>query len=172
MPRQYDDRLPHSGGRRIPVDPREPGFDARSILVQGLVDRNRAHKEGPNRDFPTSSRARVLGPECFSRAIRAAVIPPNFRLATGVSKFTGESKPATWIEDYRVAVQIGGANDDMAMKHLPLILFLLLPLFLELSFCAIRPTPAAKKKREGVTTPPLVRRGSDGARASPARSSS
>ena len=32
-----------SGGRRIPVDPRETGFDARSILMQGLVDRNRAH---------------------------------------------------------------------------------------------------------------------------------
>ena len=93
VPRQQDDRRQHSGGRRIPVDPREPGFDARSIIVQGLVDRNRAHRGGPDRDAPTSSRVHVSGPECFSRAIRAAVIPPNFRLATGVSKFTGESKP-------------------------------------------------------------------------------
>ena len=43
------------------------------------------------------------------------MIPPNFRLATGVSKFTGESKPDTWLEDYRVAVQIGGGNDEVAM---------------------------------------------------------
>ena len=50
------------------------------------------------------------------------MIPPNFRLATGVSKFTGESKPDTWLEDYRVAVQIGGGNDEVAMKHLPLML--------------------------------------------------
>ena len=50
------------------------------------------------------------------------MIPPNFRLATGVSKFTGESKPDTWLEDYRVAVQIGGGNDEVAMKHLPLTL--------------------------------------------------
>ena len=50
------------------------------------------------------------------------MIPPNFRLATGVSKFTGESKPETWLEDYRVAVQIGGGNDEVAMKHLPLML--------------------------------------------------
>ena len=64
----------------------------------------------------------VSGPECFSRAIRAAEIPPNFRLATGVSKFTSESKPDTWLEDYRVAVQIGGGNEDVAMKHLPLML--------------------------------------------------
>ena len=50
------------------------------------------------------------------------MIPPNFRLATGVSKFTGESKPDTWLEDYRVAVQIGGGNDEVAMKNLPLML--------------------------------------------------
>ena len=122
MPRQQDDRRQYSGGQRIRADPREPGFDARSIIVQGLVDKNRAHREGNDRDVPTSSRVHISGPEWFSRAIRAAVIPPNFRLATGVSKFTGESKPDTWLEDYRVAVQIGGGNDEVAMKHLPLML--------------------------------------------------
>ena len=90
--------------------------------MQGLVDTNRAHREGLDRDRPIGSRVHVSGPECFSRAIRAAEIPPNFRLATGVSKFTGESKPDTWLEDYRVAMQIGGENDDVAMKHLPLML--------------------------------------------------
>ena len=50
------------------------------------------------------------------------MIPPNFRLATGVSKFTGESKPDTWLEDYRVPVRIGGGIDEVAMKHLPLML--------------------------------------------------
>ena len=50
------------------------------------------------------------------------MIPPNFRLATGVSKFTGESKTDTWLEDYRVAVHIGGGSDEVAMKHLPLML--------------------------------------------------
>ena len=50
------------------------------------------------------------------------MIPPDFRLATGVSKFAGESKPEIWLEDYRVAVQIGGGNDEVAMKHFQLIL--------------------------------------------------
>ena len=122
VPRHNDDRRPYSDERRVPVDPREPGIDARSILIQGLVDRNRAHREGLDRDRPTGSRVHVSGPECFSRAIKAAEIPPNFRLAMGVSKFTGESKPDTWLEDYRVAVQIGGGNDEVAMKHLPLML--------------------------------------------------
>ena len=122
VPRQYDDRRPYGDERRVPVDPREPGFDARSILVQGLVDRNRAHREGLDKDCPIGSKVHVSGTECFSRAIEAAEIPPNFRLATGVSKFTSESKPDTWLEDYRVAMQIGGGNDDVAMKHLPLML--------------------------------------------------
>ena len=100
VPRRNDDRRCHSGEHRISVDPTEPGFDARSIHVQGLVDRNRAHREDPGRDRPSGSRVHISGPECFSRAIRAAVIPPNFRLASGVSKFTGESKPKTWLEDY------------------------------------------------------------------------
>ena len=104
MPRQNDDRRRHRDERRALVDPRETGFDARSILVQGLVDRNRAHREDPGRDRPSGSRVHVFSPECFSRAIRAAVIRHNFRLATGVSKFTGESKPETWLEDYRVVV--------------------------------------------------------------------
>lgn len=59
---------------------------------------------------------------CLSRYIRSAVIPSNFRLATGISKFSGDSKPETWLDDYRVTVQIGGGNDDVAMKHLPLML--------------------------------------------------
>ncbi|KAI4971277.1 hypothetical protein ZWY2020_002191 [Hordeum vulgare] len=73
-------------------------------------------------DRPSGSRAIVSGPECFSRAIRSADIPPNFRLATGIIKFTGESKPETWLDNYRVAVQIGGGDDHVAMKHLPLML--------------------------------------------------
>ena len=36
--RQQDDRRQLSVGQRAPVDRREPGFDARSIIVQGLVD--------------------------------------------------------------------------------------------------------------------------------------
>ena len=48
--------------------------------------------------------------------------PPNFRLAAGISKFNGETKPETWLDDYRVAVQIGGGNYTVAMKHLSLML--------------------------------------------------
>ena len=49
-------------------------------------------------------------------------IPNNFRLATGINKSTGKSKPKIWLEDYRVAVQIGGGNDNFFMRHLLLVL--------------------------------------------------
>ncbi|KAI4995417.1 hypothetical protein ZWY2020_035320 [Hordeum vulgare] len=86
--------------------------------AQRRVDRGRAHRDGHDMDRPSGSRTTVSGLECFSRAIHSADIPPNFRLATGISKFTGESKPETWLDDYRVAVQIGGGDDHVAMKHL------------------------------------------------------
>ena len=113
---------PYGDERRAPVDPRETGFDALSLLGQGLVDQGRTHRQGQDKNRPSGSRVHVSRLECFSRAIRAAEIPPNFRLATGVSKVTGESKLETWLEDYRMAVQIGGGNDNIAMKHLPLML--------------------------------------------------
>lgn len=54
----------------------------------------------------------------FSRYICSAIIPQNFRMATRISKYSGNSKQETWLDDYHVAVQIGGGNDDVAMKYL------------------------------------------------------
>ena len=101
-------------------DTQDPLFNARSVLAQNLVGRGWALREGQDHDVPSGSVP--SGPKCFSRYIRAAEIPNNFRLATGISKFTSESKPEIWLEDYRVAVQIGGGNDNVAMRHLPLML--------------------------------------------------
>ncbi|KAI4999387.1 hypothetical protein ZWY2020_003976 [Hordeum vulgare] len=95
---------------------------ARGYIAQRKVDRSRAHRDGHDRDRPSGSRTIVYGPECFSKAIHSTEIPPNYRLAMGISKFTGESKTETWLDDYRVAVQIGGGDDQVSMKHLPLML--------------------------------------------------
>ena len=40
-PRRYDDRRPYGNDRRVPVDPREPGFDARSVLVRFRFSRRK-----------------------------------------------------------------------------------------------------------------------------------
>ena len=67
-PRRNDDRRPYGNDHRVSVDPREPGFNARSVLVQGLVVRNRAYREGLDRDRPSGGRVHVSGLECFGRA--------------------------------------------------------------------------------------------------------
>lgn len=115
-PRHHDDR-------RSVGDTYDPRPDARGYIAQRKVDRSRVHHDGHDRDRPSGSRTIVSGPECFSRAIRSTDIPPNFRLVMEISKFTGESKPETWLDDYRVAIQIGGGDDQVAMKHLPLMLY-------------------------------------------------
>ncbi|KAI4996879.1 hypothetical protein ZWY2020_052221 [Hordeum vulgare] len=94
----------HQDDQRSVADTYDPRPDARGYIAQRKVDRSRAHRDGHDRDRPSGSRTIVFGPECFSRAIRSADIPPNFRLATGISKFTGESKPETWLDEYRVAL--------------------------------------------------------------------
>ncbi|KAI5014390.1 hypothetical protein ZWY2020_055780 [Hordeum vulgare] len=104
-PRHHDDR-------RSVGDTYDPRPDARGYIAQRKVDRNRAHRDGHDRDRPSGSMTIVSGPKFFSRAICSADSPPNFRLATGISKFTGESKPETWLDDYRVAIQISGGDDQ------------------------------------------------------------
>jgi hypothetical protein len=64
----------------------------------------------------------ATGPICFSERIRSTPIPPHFRIAQGVEKYRGDAKPQTWLDDYRIAVQIGGGGDEIAMMHLPLML--------------------------------------------------
>ena len=64
----------------------------------------------------------ATGPVCFSERIRSTPIPPHFRIAQGVEKYRGDAKPQTWLDDYRIALQIGGGGDEIAMMHLPLML--------------------------------------------------
>jgi hypothetical protein len=46
-----------------------------------------------------------------------------YRAPTNVLKYSGESNPDLWLEDYRVASQAGGADDDyFIIRNLPLFL--------------------------------------------------
>ena len=52
------------------------------------------------------------GTRVFSREIRAAPFPPRFRQPTTLTKYSRETNPALWLNDYRLACQLGGASDD------------------------------------------------------------
>jgi hypothetical protein len=57
----------------------------------------------------------------FSREIRTAPFPPRFRQPTTLVKYSGETDPAVWLNDYRLACQLGGATDDaVIIRNLPL----------------------------------------------------
>jgi hypothetical protein len=57
----------------------------------------------------------------FSREIRTATFPQRFRQPTTIVKYNGETDPRVWLNDYRLACQLGGANSDEAIiRNLPM----------------------------------------------------
>jgi hypothetical protein len=61
------------------------------------------------------------GPRVFSRAIRRAPFPTQFRAPTTITKYSGETRPELWLADYRLACQLGGTDDDnLIIRNLPL----------------------------------------------------
>jgi hypothetical protein len=63
------------------------------------------------------------GPRVFSWAIRRAPFHARFRAPTTITKYLGETRPKLWLADYRLACQLGGADDDnLIIRNLPLFL--------------------------------------------------
>jgi hypothetical protein len=57
----------------------------------------------------------------FSREIRTAAFPQRFRQPTTIVKYNRETDPRVWLNDYRLACQLGGAtNDEVIIRNLPL----------------------------------------------------
>jgi hypothetical protein len=56
-----------------------------------------------------------------SREIRTASFPQRFRQPTSIDKYNGETDPRVWLNDYRLACQLGGATtDEVIISNLPL----------------------------------------------------
>jgi hypothetical protein len=61
------------------------------------------------------------GTRVFSREIRTVTFPQRFRQPTTIVKYNGEVDPRVWLNDYRLACQLGGATSNEAIIHnLPL----------------------------------------------------
>jgi hypothetical protein len=61
------------------------------------------------------------GTQVFSREIRTASFPQRFRQPMSIDKYNGETDPRVWLNDYRLACQLGGATTDEVIIHnLPL----------------------------------------------------
>jgi hypothetical protein len=61
------------------------------------------------------------GTHVFSREIRAASFPQRFCQPTSIDKYNGETDPRVWLNDYRLACQLGRATtDEVIIRNLPL----------------------------------------------------
>jgi hypothetical protein len=77
-------------------------------------DRYDGHEDRSPTPEPTRTRV-------FSRKIRTASFPQRFRQPTSIDKYTGETNPRVWLNDYRLACQLGGATtDEVIIRNLPL----------------------------------------------------
>jgi hypothetical protein len=62
-----------------------------------------------------------LGTCVFSWEIRTASFPQRFRQPTSIDKYTRETDSHVWLNDYRLACQLGGATTDAVnICNLPL----------------------------------------------------
>ena len=51
------------------------------------------------------------------------LLPQHFRPPANIVKYTGETNPGVWLEDYRLACHARGANDDQfVIQYLPICL--------------------------------------------------
>lgn len=57
------------------------------------------------------------GPLCFSQHIHMTPFPERFRMGSGIGKYEGNTKPKTWMADYLLPVQIGGGDENVAMRN-------------------------------------------------------
>jgi hypothetical protein len=57
----------------------------------------------------------------FSREIRMATFPQHFRQPTTIVMYNGETDPYLWLNDYRLACQLGRAtSNEVIIRNLPL----------------------------------------------------
>jgi hypothetical protein len=68
-----------------------------------------------------SSTPEPPGTRVFSREIRTASFPQRFLQPTSIDKYIGETDPRVWLNDYRLACQLGGTTtDEVIIRNLPL----------------------------------------------------
>jgi hypothetical protein len=68
-----------------------------------------------------SSTPEPPGTRVFSREIRTASFPQCFRQPTSIDKYTEETDLHVWLNDCRLACQLGGATiDEVIICNLPL----------------------------------------------------
>jgi hypothetical protein len=105
------------GDARNVINARRTG-NAETLATTGYYPRRGERYDSREDRSPTP---KPPGTRVFSREIRTASFPQRFRQPTSIDKYNGETDPRVWLNDYRLACQLGGATTDEAIIHnLPL----------------------------------------------------
>ena len=114
-------RLGHNRDARSTIDARRHAYnDSREGAKRGQHPRRGGCYDSGEDRSPSPG---LLGPQAFGRHILNAAFPPRYRPPTNIPKYSEETNPELWLEDYRLAYQAGGANDDdFIIRNLPLFL--------------------------------------------------
>ena len=97
------DRIGKTPARERLHDTRGHGSngDARNIINGRKYTPRRGGRFDPEHDRGESPEP--PGTRVFSREIHTAPLPPRFREPTTLIKYSGETDPAVWLNDYRLA---------------------------------------------------------------------
>jgi hypothetical protein len=98
----------HDGDARNVIDARRTG-NAETRVAVGYHPRRGGCYDSREDHSPTPEPP---GTRVFSREIRTASFPQCFCQPTSIDKYTGETDPRVWLNDYRLACQLGGATTD------------------------------------------------------------
>jgi hypothetical protein len=105
------------GGARNVINARRAG-NAEARAAAGYHPRRGGRYDSQEDRSPTPEPP---GTRVFSREIRTANFPQRFRQPTTIVKYNGETDPRVWLNDYRLACQLGGAtSDEVIIRNLPL----------------------------------------------------
>jgi hypothetical protein len=105
------------GDARNIINARQTG-NAEARAAAGYHLRRGGHYDSRKDCLLTSE---PLGTRVFSWEIRTASFSQCFRQPTSIDKYTGETDPHVWLNDYRLACQLGGATtDEVIIRNLPL----------------------------------------------------
>jgi hypothetical protein len=115
--RLIDTRGARDGDSRNVINARRTSkADARAAAGYRPRRGGRCDSDEDRSPTPEPPRTRV-----FSREIRAVAFPQRFRQLTTIVKYNEETDPRVWLNDYRLACQLGGAtNDEVIIRNLPL----------------------------------------------------
>jgi hypothetical protein len=96
------------GDARNVINARRMG-NAETRAAAGYHPRRGGHYDSREDRLPTPEPP---GTRVFSREIHTASFPQRFRQPTSIDKYTGETDPRVWLNNYRLACQLGGATSD------------------------------------------------------------